>query len=432
MHTAILTAIHLLGLVSITLAQSLISDLSFGQTSPLAENNGANIPGFSVLGEGHVPKLMSDRVILTPPHPGGRRGALWADKRNSITDWKVELEFRASGPERAGGNLQLWYVASGKGTVSLSSIYTVRKFDGLALVIDTHGGTAGSIRGFLNDGTKDHLNDPHVDALAFGHCEYAYRNLGRPSKLTMISSPSIGLQVLIDDRPCFSSDKITLPSDYFLGITAASSEPPDSFEVFKLSTYSSSSSSGGTASPPPRKDHDHQNQKHPQESSPPQPPNDTPPTEPKDIDPTTLTSNPTQFADLHNRLQLLSHAVHNLFREITTHTLAEEARYNEILGKLPQAATMNNLDHRIQNIEMMISALKGEVEKGDHRGQFEKIHDSLGRVRGGVEEVLPGLVVSGGRVGWGGVFAVVVVVQMLVGVGYVVWKRRRRAEKKYL
>ncbi|KAF7512493.1 hypothetical protein GJ744_001428 [Endocarpon pusillum] len=436
MRLSILIAIHVLALASTIFAQSLIGDLSFGQTSPLAEN-GADIPGFHVFGEGHVPRLMSDRVILTPPHPGNKRGALWADKKNTATDWKVDLDFRANGPERGGGNLQLWYVDRGKALVSLSSIYTVRKFDGLALVIDTHGGTSGSIRGFLNDGTKDHRNDPNVDALAFGHCDYAYRNLGRPSKLTLKSSASAGLQVLVDDRPCFSSDKISLPSDYYFGITAASSDPPDSFEVFKMSTYSSSSNSP----PPSQNQHQHQ-----QERSQPQSNNnnkinnndaaDVPITEPKDDDPTTYTTSAAQFADLHNRLQLLSHAVHNLFREISAHTTAEEARYNQILKQLPSANTMTNLDHRVQNIELMISALKHEIESGDHKGQFERLHDKLNVAHERITEHLPqtlARVVSSSAPRVGLLVGVVVVVQVGLAAAYVIYKRRRnQAPKKYL
>lgn len=62
--------------------------------------------------------------------------------RNSNTkpEWKVDFEFRASGPERGGGNLQIWYTKDGRATVDTSSIYTVGKFDGLSLVVDTYGG----------------------------------------------------------------------------------------------------------------------------------------------------------------------------------------------------------------------------------------------------------------------------------------------------
>jgi mannose-binding lectin 1 len=52
----------------------------------------------------------------------------------------VDFEFRASGEERGGGNLQVWYVKDGKTNVGSSSIYTVGPFDGFALAIDVHGG----------------------------------------------------------------------------------------------------------------------------------------------------------------------------------------------------------------------------------------------------------------------------------------------------
>ncbi len=431
MRASILAAAHILVLTSTSFAQVLLSDLSFGQISPLSDNG--KIPGFHVLGEGHVPKLMSDRVILTPPHPGSRRGAVWAERKIAAADWSVDLYFRASGPERAGGNLQLWYADSGKAMIGLSSIYTVRKFDGLALVIDTHGGTSGSIRGFLNDGTKDHRNDPHVDALAFGHCDYAYRNLGRSSKLTLKSSPSAGLQVLIDDRPCFNSNKISLPSDYSLGITAASSEIPDSFEIFKLHTYSSSSSS--IPSSPSSNQNQNQNQRQ-QERVQPQTKNNPATSEPKDTDPTAFLTSEAQFADLHNRLQLLSHAVHNLFREISAHTTAEEARYNEILRQLPSTSAMTNLDRRVQNIEKMISDLKKEIESGDHKSQFDRIQEKLERTSAGISEHLPealGRVVSSSAPRMGVLVAVVVLVQVGLAAAYVVYKRKRsQAPKKYL
>lgn len=55
------------------------------------------------------------------------------------SEWHVAFDFRANGEERSGGNIQLWYVKQAS-AVGTSSIYTVNKFDGLAITIDTHGG----------------------------------------------------------------------------------------------------------------------------------------------------------------------------------------------------------------------------------------------------------------------------------------------------
>jgi hypothetical protein len=51
------------------------------------------------------------------------------------------VDFRATGPERGGGNLQIWYTKNGQADVGTSSIYTVGKFDGLVLVIDQYVGS---------------------------------------------------------------------------------------------------------------------------------------------------------------------------------------------------------------------------------------------------------------------------------------------------
>ena len=67
---------------------------------------------------------------------------------------------------------------------------------------------AGSIRGFLNDGTTDFKNQPHLESLAFGHCDYSYRNLGRPSKL-QLKQDSSGFEVNVDGNPCFRSDIVS-------------------------------------------------------------------------------------------------------------------------------------------------------------------------------------------------------------------------------
>lgn len=56
------------------------------------------------------------------------------------------MEFRATGPERGGGNLHVWYTKDGQSDIGTSSVYTVKKFDGLVLVIDMYG---GRVRFFL-------------------------------------------------------------------------------------------------------------------------------------------------------------------------------------------------------------------------------------------------------------------------------------------
>ena len=126
-------------LVTSVWTQDLIEGSSFGYRDKVS-TNGYEIPGWQVLGEGQTPQLLSDKVVLTPPYPGNTRGSLWADNIIRYGDWSAELEFRASGPDRGSGNLQLWYAQDGRATVGTSSLYTVGKFDGMVLVVDQYGG----------------------------------------------------------------------------------------------------------------------------------------------------------------------------------------------------------------------------------------------------------------------------------------------------
>ena len=82
---------------------------------------------------------------------------------------------------------------------------------GLAGVLGSTTNTmsqGGSIRGFLNDGTTDYKSHHHVEGLAFGHCDYSYRNLGRPSQI-QIRHDASGLEVRVDDEHCIMTDKVS-------------------------------------------------------------------------------------------------------------------------------------------------------------------------------------------------------------------------------
>jgi len=63
-------------------------------------------------------------------------------------NWAVDVDFRATGPERGGGNLQIWYARGGQEEVGTASIYTVGRFDGLALVIDQYAGSVSPLLPF--------------------------------------------------------------------------------------------------------------------------------------------------------------------------------------------------------------------------------------------------------------------------------------------
>jgi mannose-binding lectin 1 len=286
----------------------------------------------------------------------------------------------------------------------------VEQFDGLALVVDQYGGTGGKIRGFLNDGTQNFRAHSAPESLAFGHCDYRYRNLGRPSKLTVKSSQS-GLEVKIDDRTCFSTSSVALPEGYHFGITASTGESnPDQIEVYKFQV---SSNSGQQIRGNVNQAQDSGNQAQNSGNQPQSSPNKG--THKLDAFPGIVEAVPDrnaedfksqteQFSDLHNRMQAMSHHIGNVFVELKTLAENSELQHKSVLDKhaemidavsnmkasrdtgLPPETIrqIKDLSERVARMEASMAA----VERSLERGNFEQLHHAVNSM-GGLHETLP-------------------------------------------
>ncbi|KAM5444197.1 hypothetical protein MferCBS31731_000714 [Microsporum ferrugineum] len=407
---------------ALTQASSVIERSSFGN-GRRASHGAGGMPGWTVSGSGFLPEMLSDRIILTPPYPGNKRGALWAEDIIHDLEWNVAFDFRANGEERSGGNIQIWYVKQ-PASVGTSSIYTVGKFDGLAITIDTHGGRPG-IRGFLNDGTIDYKAN-NVDALAFGHCDYHYRNLGRPSKL-QIKQSTREFEVLIDGHTCFKtpksrdihinllSPKAFIPPGNVFGITAASAESPDSFEAFRF--VATTSSSGNTK----------QNERGREPQHRPAQANNDKPLSGGNID--------SQVKDLQNRLQMISSTTNKLMEELHALSATSEDRMKEIIRIIAHRDQVSSVDQRLQRVERMVESMQREVEGKDYQHHFKQLQDLLHNSHSGLLDTLHDsshrIISSAPRMGF--FIFLMVAVQLLLAVAYVVYKKRRAGmPKKFL
>jgi mannose-binding lectin 1 len=197
-------------------ASYIIDNVSFGQKEgAYISPDLRTIPHWVIQGiDDFTPQVLSDRVLLTPPYPGNKRGSIWAhDPLHHSGDWTADLEFRATGMDRGAGNLQFWYVKESQGRETPASLYTAPKFDGLVLVVDQYEGRGGSVRGFLNDGSIDIKSHPDPDTLAFGKCDYAYRNRGLLSTIKLHHAEGF-LEVIVDGASCFKTDKVRETSSW--------------------------------------------------------------------------------------------------------------------------------------------------------------------------------------------------------------------------
>lgn len=391
-----------------------------------------------------MPEVLSNRIILTPVQPGNQRGAIWSQQTLVRTQWIADVDFRASGPERGGGNLNIWLVRGGPGDVGSSSIYTVGRFDGLALVVDTQGGSGGMIRGFLNDGSMDFSQHHNIDELAFGHCQYSYRNLGRPSQVKMRQTAD-SFKVEVDGRLCFESDKFSIPAGYQFGITAATPDNPDSFELFKLVVMrednddkpNSANGNGQKQDPQigrPQDRNKYSRGPFRKKAAEEEPLNLDDVEENVDEDPDVFSTSKLQFADLHNRLQTLNHRVSGVNRVATTLSQQEEKRHAELKDLLSEVKTemrkleeLGELQRRVTDMERELRGVRNDLGRkiqNNERAVKDALSGHHATLSQAVTESVPG---------HGKLIFVIVGTQLFLVAAYVVYKRRKASmPKKYL
>jgi len=384
---------------------------------------------------------------------------VWGKMSNIHDEWTLTTDFRVSGGERAGGTLHLWYTSrgpkSGSGT-GQDTIYTALPWDGLALVIDTHTG-APQVRAYLNDGKTDYSKHHNPTSLAFGHCDFDYRNKGSLSQIK-IAQHSNAFKVEVDGKLCFQADKVRLPKGNFFGLTAATSQIPDSFELFNFLV---AFPHGGYEVP---KDQHQQHQQHQQQQNGKPKQVQQQPQSGKgskkapheqvfedwhtelgeeDHEAAYYKSNEEQFADLHNRLQGLTHHLAAIQSQLgmiydtvdTLHHKEDEWRQENRGSSVPREQ-VNKLEARLEGIEKICMQIAQAITSKDYTKHFEELRSTLKEHHMNLLHSVPDSVTQvletgGPKIGM--MVTIVVLVQVGLAVAYVIYKKRRNSSpKKYL
>ena len=318
------------------------------------------------------------------------------------------------------------------------------------------------IRGFLNDGSTDYSKTHNIDQLAFGHCFYSYRNLGRPSQIKFRQEEE-NFKVEIDGQLCFESGKIQIPSGYKFGLTAATPDNPDSWEIFKLVVMADSldPSAEGTASTDgqpgdqkvvaaeekPKAEKKKTKKKVVEEtqtseagglfdggeaSSGEQPVYDDPyDSSIPDHEAEYYTSSKSQFADLHDRLQSVNHHVSTIYRTMAKYSQVGERRHEEVSRMLSEIRQDLSL---LREIKTKIDGLEREVRdvRKEMNNKLKSSESSLKTFLSDHHATISDNIVRAAP-GHGKLIFVIVGSQIMLAAAYGLYKRRKGASpKKYL
>jgi mannose-binding lectin 1 len=246
--------------------------------------------------------------------------------------------------------------------------------------------------------------------------------------------------------------QVKLPEGYYFGVSASSAENPDSFEIHKFIV---STTNSHTREEPNRnraafdthqqqqalaaqKFHEQQTH-HQQQQSQHYTPTDQHniPQMLEDAVAGTIRSQQDQFADLHNRIQIINNRVAEIYELVENMVKDDSARHIELMSRVVHtedrsAATMRN----VEKVERTTMEILRDLESKDFKDMMQQIHRALENNHDGLNSLLPGVVgdaVKKHGVSWMTVVFVGVAVQIMVTGAYVVYKKRRGgAPKKYL
>ena len=242
-------------------------------------------------------------------------------------------------------------------------------------------------------------------------------------------------RVDIDGHLCFEYPKISIPAGYELGVTAASAENADSFEVFKLVTTTESMTpdvaGSGNSNANANANQNDQTDNRARETPPSwaggssSPPPDTPADEPASSIPVSA-----QFADLHNRLQGLTKYITALNRDVSATQSSILERYNTLEEKITRLERALSKFDSLSTIDKKLAEVQADV-----RQTKTDLHSALDRQVQGLKTVVRDghRTMLGSLPGVMGYVLVGVAGQGVTVLGYLVYKRRKNAgPKKYL
>lgn len=361
-----------------------------------------------------------DKIKLTPIDLGNQYGTIWSKGRLNHPEWTVELGLTVGGPDKAGGGLAFWYTnekSTQQGPVNGGK----DQWDGLAVLLDSFGNNGkGTLRGHLNDGSIKYYGSQKKDVVeqAFSLCAINYRNTGN------IFNVRVGygqgrLIVDVNGQKCFEVDKVNLPQGQFIGVSAASVDNPDSFNLHKLRTYpvlvnDMKRHISGQQEQPPQQQQQQQKQNQ---------------------QPLQQQVDRREYDDLKNQL-----SQHNekLQKVDSHHTSLEE------LQKTLQQVQLklSSLESKVNDYQSSHGAIKGDVQKSitsevDKLKQqldaqiSRTVNDHATSVFGTIPDTINEAMAKGGPSFW--VMVVIVIfVQGVLFVGYNVYKTRRSYHAKIL
>ncbi|XP_015787315.1 vesicular integral-membrane protein VIP36 [Tetranychus urticae] len=215
------------------------------------QGTGMVIPNWEFFGS----TMVTQAFVRLTADQQSRIGGLYNKNPITFRNWAIQLHFKVSGKgkELFGDGFAFWYV---KDPLELGPVFGSKDyFVGLGLFFDTYANQNGAhshghpyISAMINNGTQHYDHDRDGTHTELAGCEGKFRNVDHET-IVEIRYENDVLSVGTDFesrgafKECFSVKGVILPSNYYIGVSAATGELSDNHDVIAIKTFQLTSSS---------------------------------------------------------------------------------------------------------------------------------------------------------------------------------------------
>lgn len=178
-----------------------------------------------------------------------------------------------------------------------------------------------------------------------------------------------------------------LPDGYYFGITASSAENPDSFEVHKFIV---STTNAVTREEPDRNNYRAQDPHQQQQQTQQKPSDPNIPQMLEDVFAANIRSQQDQFADLHNRIQILNHRVNDMYVLLEKYVADQDQRYNHLMGRVvPMHDQISATLRNVEKVERTTMETLRDLESKDFKDMLSQVHQAIENSHNAISSNMP-------------------------------------------
>ncbi|XP_060528717.1 vesicular integral-membrane protein VIP36 [Cylas formicarius] len=204
--------------------------------------SGIDIPFWKFLGN----VIITPNYIRLTPDLQSKRGAIWNSVPVSAFNWEIQIQFsvHGKGKDLFGDGFAFWYT---KDRLIEGPVFGSKdNFTGLAIIADTYSNHNGPhnhqhpyISAMVNDGSWQYDHDRDGTHTQIAGCEAKFRNLKHDTYLAIryendVLTVSTDIENKKAWKECFKVVKVLLPTDYYIGFSAATGDLSDNHDIISV------------------------------------------------------------------------------------------------------------------------------------------------------------------------------------------------------